>query len=246
VLENRLIRGAFSAERLEAVKLIAGQLAVSLDNAQVYAELAMSRARVVATADETRRRIERDLHDGAQQRQVQTIFALQQVRQALDEGSKDAAELVERALESAERAHDELRELARGIHPAVLTEGGLAPALRALARRSPIPVDQDLRIEGRLPEGVEVTAYFIVSEALTNAAKHSNATTIEVSVVTAGSDLRLSVSDDGVGGAEPTTGSGLVGLRDRVDAAGGTLTVRSPGAEGTRLSVVLPITAGGA
>jgi signal transduction histidine kinase len=236
VLENRLIRGAFSPERLDAVKLIAGQLAVSLDNTQLYAELAGSRARIVAAGDQARRRIGRDLHDGAQQRLVLTILRLKLAEQALREGGP-AAEFVAEALENAERGLQETRELAHGLHPSVLSSGGLAPALGALARRSAIPVTLDLRTDTRLPEPVEVTAYYVVSEALTNAAKHSNASGVEVAVDTTEGEFRLSVSDDGVGGADLTRGSGLVGLKDRVEAIGGTLRIQSRPGQGTRLDV---------
>jgi len=242
VLENRLMRGAFSPERLDAVKLIAGQLAVSLDNAQLYAEIAGSRARVVAAGDQARRRIGRDLHDGAQQRLVHTIIMLKLAQRALDDGGQAAA-LVADALENAERGLHETRELAHGLHPRILSSGGLAPALEALAGRSAIPVSLDLRIDARLPERVEVTAYYVISEALTNAAKHSNASVARVSVDTMDGHLRLSVSDDGVGGADLTRGSGLVGLKDRVEAIGGTLTVKSPPGQGTRLDVAVPVSA---
>ena len=207
-------------------------------------QLAASRRRIAATADETRRRIERDLHDGAQQRLVQTILTLRGARQVLETGSEDAAKLVEQALESTESANEELRELARGIHPAVLTEGGLGPALRTISRRSPIPVTLDLRADGRMPANVEVTAYYVVSEALTNAAKHSNASGIQVTVDRVDGAVRLSISDDGVGGADLARGSGLVGLKDRVEAAGGTLTVQSIPGQGTQLAVELPVAPG--
>jgi signal transduction histidine kinase len=240
VLENRLIRGAFSPERLDAIKLIAGQLAVSLDNTQLYAELANSRARIVAAGDEARRRIGRDLHDGAQQRLVNTILTLKLAQRALaDRGH--GAQLVAEALENAERGLQEARELAHGLHPRILSSGGLARALDALARRSRIPVTFDLRTDARLPERVEVTAYYVVSEALTNAAKHSKASGVEVSVDTIDGEFRLWVSDDGVGGADLTRGSGLVGLKDRVEAIGGTLTVQSRPGQGTRLDVEVPV-----
>ncbi len=206
-------------------------------------ELAASRRRIVATADETRRRVERDLHDGAQQRLVQTILMLKRARHAADAGSEDVAELIGEAVVSTERANDELRELARGIHPVALSTGGLAPALKGIARRSPIPVELDVGIGDRLSERIEVTAYYVVSEALTNAAKHSKASEVRIAVSTTDGDVRLSVSDDGVGGADQARGSGLVGLKDRVEAAGGTLSVHSPPGAGTHLTVVLPLAA---
>jgi signal transduction histidine kinase len=245
VLENRLIRGAFSAERLEAVKLIAGQLAVSLDNAQLYAELATSRTRIIAAADEARRRLERDLHDGAQQRLVQTILTLQVARSALSGAEGEGPKLVEQAIEIAERSQSELRELARGIHPSILTTGGLRPALRALARRSAVPVAVDVNAEGRLPEHAEVTAYFFVSEALTNVAKHARASRVQVMVDSASDNIRIAVSDDGIGGAAPTRGSGMVGLKDRVEALGGTFTLDSPAGQGTRLYAEVPLIVAG-
>jgi signal transduction histidine kinase len=243
LLENRLIRGAFTAERLDAVKLIAGQLAVSLDNAQLYGQLAVSRARVVATADETRRRIERNLHDGAQQRLVSLALEL---GMAQAEVSPDARELrmrLDRAVEQASGALEELRDLSRGIHPAILTEAGLGPALRAVTRRSPIPVELDLGVEDRLPDQVEVSAYYIVAEALTNAAKHSGASAITVAVERdrARDSLRIEVADDGVGGADFTGGTGLVGLRDRAEALGGHIDLHSPREAGTTVRVALPL-----
>ncbi|MBV9446221.1 MAG: sensor histidine kinase, partial [Streptosporangiaceae bacterium] len=203
------------------------------DLAARVTELEESREAVVDAAEAERRRIERDLHDGAQQRLVTTILTLKRARHAADSGSEDAAKLIDEAVASTERANDELRELALGIHPAILSSGGLAPALKGLARRSPIPVTLDLQTQDRLPERIEVTAYYVVSEALTNAAKHSQASAVHVTVTAADGDVRLSVSDDGVGGADPAGGSGLVGLKDRAGAAGGTLTVESPPGKGT-------------
>jgi signal transduction histidine kinase len=241
LLENRLIRGAFSADRLDVVKLIAGQLAVSLDNAQLYAELAASRKRLLAAGDEARRRIERDLHDGAQQRLVHTVVALKLARKALGGAAGGAAELVADALENAERGMEEVRELARGIHPRILSTSGLGAALKAIAGRSPIPVTLDVQADVRLVEHVEVTAYYVISEALTNAVKYSNARSVHLAAVVRDAALRLSISDDGVGGADPSRGSGLVGLKDRVEAVGGSLMVQSPVGEGTRLLVELPL-----
>ena len=190
--------------------------------------------------------MERDLHDGAQQRLVQTILQLKLALRelgALGDTGRRAAQTVEEALDSAERANAEVRELARGMHPRLLSEGGLGPALSALARRSAIPVALDLRTGERLPERIEVTAYYVVSEALTNAAKHSNATAVQVTVYAADGHLRLTVSDDGAGGADPSRGSGLVGLKDRVEATGGRLTLASRPGQGTRLEVELRATA---
>ena len=137
---------------------------------------------------------------------------------------------------------DELREMARGIHPAILAKGGLGPALKTLARRCPVPVELDVRAQARLPERVEVAAYYVVSEALTNAAKHAHASVVNVEVETVEGALRLRVRDDGVGGADPVRGSRLVGLKDRVEALGGTLAVQSPAGAGTALRVELPLT----
>ncbi|TWF78947.1 putative ATPase [Pseudonocardia hierapolitana] len=247
LLENHLIRGAFTADRLDAVTLIAGQLAVSLDNAQLYAELSASRARLVAAADHERRRIERDLHDGAQQRLVSLALHLDAAQAAVPPDLDALAAHLRHAVAEANGAADELRETARGIHPAILVEGGLSPALRILARRAPIPVDLDIRTEGRLPEQVEVSAYYIVAEALTNAAKHARASSVTVIAEAdpARAVLRIIVRDDGTGGAELTRGTGLVGLKDRVEAIGGRVRVDSPPGAGTRLSAELPLSAVG-
>ena len=137
-----------------------------------------------------------------------------------------------------------MRELARGIHPRILSSGGLAPALETITRRSPIPVTLDLRTRARLTERIEVTAYFVVSEALANAAKHSNASAVDVTIDTVESHLRLSISDDGVGGADPTRGSGLIGIKDRVEALGGTVAIQSRAGRGTRVSVEVPLNGG--
>ena len=213
------------------------------DTRALVEELARSRRRIVATADETRRRVERDLHDGAQHRLVLTTMTLKQALQSAHSGSGDVAELIEEAVVGAERAYDELRELARGLHPAILSTSGLGPALKTIALRSPVPVALALQLPDRLPEPVEVTAYYVASEALTNAAKHSQASAVHITGTMTDGGVRLSISDDGVGGADPAGGSGLVGLKDRVAAAGGTLTVDSPPGEGTRLTIELPLAA---
>jgi signal transduction histidine kinase len=242
LLENRLIRGAFTAERLDAVNLIAGQLAVSLDNAQLYSELTASRARIVAASDQTRRQIERDLHDGAQQRLVSLILELGMAQQEAPTEDHEFRMQVGHFTEQARDALKELRDLSRGIHPAILTEGGLGQALRAMTRRSPIPVSLDVRVRERLPDQVEISAYYIVAEALTNATKHSGASLITVSADVEESDgaLRLEVADDGVGGADFSGGTGLLGLKDRVDALAGRIDLHSPPGGGTTLHVVLP------
>ena len=244
LLENRLIRAAFTAERLDAVKLIAGQLAVSLDNAQLYAELTASRARIVATADQTRRRIERDLHDGAQQRLVALVLQLRAARAAVPPALAELGAELEQIESDLAAALDELREIARGIHPAILAEGGgLRPALKTLASRSPIPVDLQLRADERLPEPVEVNAYYVVAEALTNAARHAHASSVRVEVGGTADVLRVAVRDDGAGGADPARGTGLTGLKDRVEALGGRIVLDSPRGAGTTLRVEFPITA---
>ena len=219
-------------------------VATAVANAQGSAELTASRRRIVETADETRRRLERDLHDGAQQRLVHTIVTLKLARSKLgDDGP--SAELVGEGLAHAQQAIAEIRELARGIHPAILTDRGLVDALTALTQGSPVPVTLEAHLDRRLPAADEVTIYYVVSEAVTNAAKHAQATRVHVTLNERDSELRLCISDDGVGGADPSGGSGLVGLKDRVEAGGGTLTVESPPGEGTRLDVALPVRVSG-
>jgi signal transduction histidine kinase len=242
LLENRLIRAAFTTDRLDAVTLIAGQLAVSLDNTQLYAELTTSRARIVTTADHTRRRIERDLHDGAQQRLVSLALRLRMAQAAPPEPDELAAQLGDLATQ-ATSALDELRELARGIHPAILAEGGLPPALKTLARRAGVPVELDVRLDGRLPEQIEIAAYYLVAEALTNAAKHAHASVAHVTVDTDPADtaLHVRVRDNGQGGADPTHGTGLIGLTDRAEALGGHLSIHTAPGAGTTLQAELPL-----
>jgi signal transduction histidine kinase len=205
------------------------------------ADLIASRARIVAASDEARRRLERDLHDGAQQRLVSLRLKLRaavtNVPDELDGLKKVLAEVASDLTDVT----TELQEIARGIHPAVLSKGGLAPALRALANRSAIPAKVEVAIEGPVPDPVEVGAYYIVAEALTNAAKHSHATEVTVSAQDEGANLYLSVSDNGIGGAKPGKGSGLVGLNDRVEALGGKMTITSMPGSGTTLNVTIPV-----
>jgi PAS domain S-box-containing protein len=205
------------------------------------AELAASRARIVTAADQTRRRIERDLHDGVQQRLVSLALDQRQAEAMVPAELRELQARLSRVADGLVGASEELQEISRGIHPAALARGGLAAALKTLARRSAVPVELEVRAGTRLPEPVEVAAYYIVSEALTNTAKHASASAVHVLVEAHDGVLGLSIRDDGRGGADPTRGSGLIGLSDRVDALGGTIEVASPSGQGTTLLVTLPI-----
>jgi signal transduction histidine kinase len=216
-------------------------LATAIANAEGRAEVDASRARIVATADATRRRIERDLHDGAQQQLVSLALVLRAAQATLPEELVQHRSELDRVVDGLAVALDDLREIARGIHPAGLSEDGLTPALKRLVSRSPLRVTLDARAAGRFPEPVEVTAYYVVSEALTNAAKYADAPAVDVAVAADGGKLRIEVRDDGRGGADPGDGSGLLGLRDRVEAIGGTMHLTSRPGAGTSLRVVLPL-----
>jgi signal transduction histidine kinase len=217
-------------------------VATAIANAESRADLAASRARIVTAADETRRRLERDLHDGAQQRLVSLALDLRAAQAAVPPEQTELEAELSRAADGLTSVLNELRELAHGIHPAILTEGGLEHALKSLARRCPIPVELEVRTsDTRLPERVEVAAYYVVSETLTNAAKHTESSVVRVDVETVAQVLRLCVRDDGAGGADPARGTGLIGLKDRVEAQGGRITVHSPLGEGTTLHVELPL-----
>jgi signal transduction histidine kinase len=214
-------------------------VATAISNVQARADLAASRARIVVAADETRRRVVRDLHDGAQQRLVHTIMTLKLARRALERGEADAGELLDTAQRHAKTASAELRELAHGILPSVLTRGGLGAGVRELASRVPIPVDVEVPASRR-PPAVEATAYFMVAEALTNVVKHSGATYAAVSAECTGSLLKVEVADNGIGGAQ-ANGPGLVGLRDRLASIGGRLRVDCSADGGTTLTAVIPV-----
>jgi PAS domain S-box-containing protein len=216
-------------------------VATAIANAESRAELTASRARVVMAADEARRRIERDLHDGTQQRLVSLAIELRLAQSDVPPALPELGSELGRIATELGGAVDELREISRGIHPGVLATGGLGPGLRTLARRSAIPVAVDVRTETRFPAAVEIAAYYVVSEALTNAAKHAHASAVHVELVAEDRAVRVSISDDGVGGADPGQGSGLVGLRDRVEALGGTIEIASPSGGGTSLVVTLPL-----
>ena len=214
--------------------------ATAIANTATQAALAASRARLVATTDQARRRIERDQHDGAQQRLVALALLLREAQAALPEAG-ELAQRLDGAVSEVNGVLEELREVARGIHPAILTESGLRPALRALARRSAVPVSLDVQVAGRLPEPVEFAAYHAVSEALANVAKYAQASAAEVEVGVGDGVLRVDVRDDGRGGTDVGRGSGLLGLKDRVEALGGWISLRSEAGAGTVMQIALPL-----
>ena len=230
-----------AADAEKRLEKFAELLGTAIANADSRAELAASRARIVAAGDDARRRIERDLHDGAQQRLVTLAVALRRAEAKIPVGSDELRAEVSRVAEGLKTAVDGLRELSQGIHPAELTAGGLSPALKALGRRSAVRVELDVPFEDRLPDQVEVAAYYTVSEALTNASKHANATRVWVSLSIEDDVLLLSIRDDGVGGADPRRGSGLTGLRDRIEALGGRIQIESQTGSGTVIEVEIPI-----
>ncbi len=215
-------------------------VSLAVASAQARADLIASRARLVQAGDEQRRRLERNLHDGAQQRFVSLALMLRVARARVLADPEATARLLEDAALELGTGLEELRELARGLHPAILSEHGLAHALQALADRLPVTVELEAPAE-RLPEHIEATAYYIVSEALTNVVKHAGAGRARASVRRDGGVLRCEISDDGRGGADPSRGTGILGLRDRAEAAGGTLSVRSPAGHGTTVAAVLPL-----
>jgi signal transduction histidine kinase len=216
--------------------------ATAIANAEAQAALTASRARIVTAADTTRRRIERDLHDGAQQRLVSLTLQLRAAQSALPAEDGELAAQLDPVADGLIGVLDELREIARGIHPAALAEGGLRSALKTLARRSAVPVRLDVQADARLPEPIELAAYYVVSEALTNTAKHAHATVADVRMAVGEGVLRVCVRDDGRGGADLTRGTGLVGLKDRVEALGGRLWLHSPPGGGTTMEITLPLT----
>jgi signal transduction histidine kinase len=218
-------------------------LGVAIANAENRAELIASRARIVTASDAARRRLERELHDGALQHLIALALRLRSA------GGSERGELraeIEDIAGELMGVIDDLQELSRGIHPAILSMGGLRPALRALARRSAVPVEMDVRVHGRLPEPVEVAAYGVASELLANTAKHARASVVTVDAEISGGVLWLRVRDDGIGGADPVRGTGLIGLKDRIEALGGTFSVLSPEGRGTEACCQLPVMTGGA
>jgi signal transduction histidine kinase len=235
-------------EEPELIEAVGAAAALAVDNERLHAQLRAqleevraSRTRIVETADAERRRIERDLHDGAQQRLVTMALQLGAVRSGQAHSANPAlATALEEVSDQLSIALGELRDLARGIHPAVLTEGGLGAALLSLAERSPVPAHVAEAPTERLPHTVEATAYFIVSEALANTAKHARASSVTITVARSDSHLEVAVIDDGIGGADAGRGSGLGGLADRAAALGGNLRVESPRGHGTRVIARIP------
>jgi PAS domain S-box-containing protein len=234
-------REQFPADAEQRMADFTELLGTAIANADSRAELAASRRRIVAASDEARRRIERDLHDGTQQRLVSLGLAVRAAEANVPPERRDLRAELSQVATALAAAVEDLHEISRGIHPAVLSAGGVGPALRTLARRSAIPVELNVTTDARLPEPIEVAAYFVTSEALANATKHAHASGIEVSLALRDGGLLLSIRDDGVGGADSSRGSGLVGLQDRVEALGGTIRIDSPPGGGTSLVVTLPV-----
>ena len=242
-----IVHDASLANERELVRAVGAAAALTLENERLDAELrakveelSASRARIVESSDAARRRLERDLHDGAQQRLVSLALGLRVLRSKI-EGDPEAARELEWAREELGRALDELRELARGIHPSVLSDHGLDAALEGLADRAPLPVELEATPNERLPQRVESAAYFVVAETLTNVAKYSRATHASVNVTRDDGRVLVEVSDDGIGGADPTKGSGLRGLHDRVSALDGGLEVDSRPGRGTTVRATIPV-----
>ncbi|GAB3844539.1 hypothetical protein GCM10027610_059190 [Dactylosporangium cerinum] len=216
-------------------------VATTIANTENRARLISSRARLVTAADDARRGIERDLHDGPQQRIVSLALRLRMAEELACNDLPAARQLLSEAVRSLTEIHESMTDLARGIHPALLTQGGIGPMLRKLARRSIVPVELRLKVPKRLPERAEVAVYYVVSEALTNISKHARASEACVAVESDARSVWLSIHDDGIGGARPGGGMGLVGLRDRVEALGGRFSVASPPAAGTTLTAEIPL-----
>jgi signal transduction histidine kinase len=237
-------QGPFPTDAADRMANFTELVATAVGNAESRAELAASRARIVAAADQTRRRIERDLHDGTQQRLVSLGLELRLAQSMVPAQLAGLEAEIGKVADELNGVVEDLREIARGIHPVILSEGGLGPALRTLARRAAIAVELEVPALGRLPEPVEVAAYYAVSEALTNATKHAHASGVEVSAEVRGGTLRVCVRDDGAGGADPLGGSGLAGLKDRIEALGGTFSIDSPAGGGTTVSCELPVVTG--
>ncbi len=245
-MADRVAGGDLGSRMPETGKAEIGQLERSFnvmgaELQRTHDDLVASRARVVLATDEARRRIERDLHDGVQQRLLSLGLEIRRIQHTVPADRAELRDDLEAVVAGLNGTIDDVREISRGLHPALLSEGGLRPAFKALARRSPVPVELDLDLDARLPEPVEVAAYYVVAEALANAVKHARASVVRVGAAVRDGGLELSVRDDGTGGADPGTGSGLVGLADRVEALGGTFGLDSPAGHGTSLRARLPL-----
>jgi signal transduction histidine kinase len=233
--------GPLPADTEARVQDFAGLVATAIANAETRAQLSASRVRIVAAADDARRRLERDLHDGAQQRLVALGLQTRLAEASVPTEQPSLREQLGDIVSGLTGVSADLQEISRGIHPAILSKGGLGPALKTLGRRSAVPVDLDVGVDRRLPDSIEVGAYYVVSEALTNAAKHARASVVKVGVETHDAQLHLTIRDDGIGGADATKGSGLIGLTDRVEALGGRMRITSPAGSGTSLDVTIPL-----
>jgi signal transduction histidine kinase len=233
--------GLMPSDREARMNDFADLTATAIANAATRADLVASRARIVTAGDEARRRLERDLHDGAQQQLVTLGLQARMAEQSVFPEQTDLKKQLSDLTSGLTAVSTELQEISRGIHPAILSEGGLGPALKSLGRRSTVPVSFDVAIEQRLPDPVEIAAYYVAAEALTNAAKHAQATQVTVFAKTDHANFCLSIRDNGVGGADANRGSGLIGLADRVNAVGGQLKITSQAGSGTSMDVVIPL-----
>ena len=238
--------GSSRAESLAAdtearIAEFAELVATAIAAATTHDDLIASRARIVAAADDARRRLERDLHDGAQQRLVSLGIQLRLAEASLPPELQSVKDQLSGIVSGLAAVSSELQQISRGIHPVILSQGGLGPALKMLARRCPVPVTLDVAVARRLPESVEVAAYYVVAEALTNTAKYAHASEVKVCAKVQDARLLLSIADDGIGGADSGNGSGLVGLTDRVEVLGGHLQITSPPGSGTALHATIPL-----
>jgi signal transduction histidine kinase len=239
-LHSKLGRQPFAPDAESRLTGFTELVATAIANAENLAGLAASRARIVAAADDTRRRIERDLHDRIQQQLASLMLDLRTVQTSVPARFGELRGKLSPIAERLASVSDQVRAISHGVHPTILSGSGLEPALQSLALQSMMPVEFHLRAGRRLPEHVEVAAYYAVSEALTNAAKHAHASAVHVELDTSGPVLELVIRDDGIGGADPANGSGLVGLSDRIEALGGTLEVTSSVGNGTTLLIKIP------
>jgi signal transduction histidine kinase len=234
------------ADTEERVRDFADLAATAIADAEARAELTASRARIVEASDNARRRFERDLHDGAQQRLVSLGLKLRTAEASVPPELRALRDQIADIVTGLTGVSNDLQETSRGLHPAILSRGGLGPALKTLARRSTVPVELRVDVDRRLPDPAEVGAYYLVAEALTNAAKHAEASEVQVRLAADAASLHVLIRDDGVGGADSRKGSGLIGLTDRVEALGGRLQISSIAGRGTSLAATIPLDMGSA